>query len=462
MKKYLFLIFTLVSFTIDVNAQFSKIFDFPTGLNGSLPRGSLISDGTYFYGTTVYGGVNGYGIIFKIKPDGTNFSKIFDFDGTASGKHPRGSLLFDGTYMYGMTQNGGSSDKGVVFKIKTDGTNFVKLLDFNGANGYNAFGSLISDGVYLYGLTIYGGNGYGVAFKIKPDGTGYTKLLDFADTSNGAYPNGDFIFDGNYLYATTAGGGANYQGTVFKIKPDGSDYTKLFDCAGSPISNFPYGSLISDGTYLYGLSGTGGTYGFGTAFKIKPDGTGYTKIYDFDGANGRQPMGTLIFDGLYLYGMTQFGGTNNYGIIFKIKTDGSDYTKLFDFTNLDGVNPQGALTSDGIYLYGMTTSGGSSNGGVIFKMPLSIPTGIEKNYNSNSISIFPNPSNGIITININSLNLLSPQIEIKNTLGELVHKSAINNSKTIIDLKDKPNGIYYVNFIQDNEVIKYEKIAIIP
>ena len=47
----------------------------------------------------------------------------------------------------------------------------------------------ISDGTYLYGMTVYGGAyNDGVVFKIKPDGTGYVKLLDFDSTTNGANP----------------------------------------------------------------------------------------------------------------------------------------------------------------------------------------------------------------------------------------------------------------------------------
>lgn len=251
-------------------------------------------------------------------------------------------------------------------------------------------------------------------------------------------------------------------GTIFKIKPDGSNYIKLFDCAVSPTGNFPYGSLIIDSVYLYGLTGTGGVYDFGTIFKIKHDGTGYTKLFDFADTNGRQPMGSLISDGLFLYGMTQFGGTNNFGVIFKIKTDGTGYTKLFDFTNSNGVNPQGALVSDNTYLYGTTTSGGNSNGGVIFKIPLSIPTEIKQNNISNSISIYPNPSNGSITINLEDISLLNQKIEINNTFGELIYKSTIGNFISKIDLKDPISGIYYIHFLQGTEIIKSEMIIITP
>jgi len=56
-------------------------------------------------------------------------------------------------------------------------------------DGKSPYSSLYYDGNFLYGMTIQGGvNDSGIIFKIKPDGTGYVKLLDFLGVSNGSYP----------------------------------------------------------------------------------------------------------------------------------------------------------------------------------------------------------------------------------------------------------------------------------
>ena len=126
--------------------------------NGKYPNGDLISDGTFLYGMTTQGGINDMGTIFKIKPDGTGFVKLLDFAGAINGMYPYGSLFSDGTFLYGMTSEGGTTNMGAIFKIKPDGTGFVKLLNFTGtANGRNPQGSLISDGTFLYGMTCNGG-----------------------------------------------------------------------------------------------------------------------------------------------------------------------------------------------------------------------------------------------------------------------------------------------------------------
>ncbi len=337
---------------------FSKLLDFDGLGNGRLPRGSLFSDGTFLYGTTFSGGANNLGTIFKIMPNGTNYTKMLDFTGSAGGSSPTGTLIYDGTFLYGMTAGGGSNSLGSIFKITPSSTGFVIMMSFVGStNGGRPTGSLISDGTFLYGMTEQGGaNNLGTIFRIQPNGTGYAKLLDFSGTSNGANPYGSLMLDGGFFYGITSQGGANNAGTIFKIMPNGSGHTILQNFIGAVNGAVPYGSLASDGNFLYGMTNQGGTNGLGTIFKIKPDGTGFTKLMDFAGAtNGAGPAGcSLIWDGTFLYGMTTVGGINNTGTIFKILPNGSGYTKLKDF-NIEG-QPNGSLVSDGTFLYGMTTS----------------------------------------------------------------------------------------------------------
>ena len=67
------------------------------------------------------------------------------------------------------------------------------------------------------------------------------------------------------------------------------------------------------------MTASGGTNGLGTIFKLMPDGTGYVSLMDFAGStNGQFPEGPLISDGTFLYGVTPAGGTANLGVIFKI------------------------------------------------------------------------------------------------------------------------------------------------
>jgi uncharacterized repeat protein (TIGR03803 family) len=381
--KIIFLaaLFITASFP-SANAQYTKLHDFTSASTGSIPYGQVISVGGVFYGTTSQGGTSNLGTIYKINPDGTGYLKLFDFTGGVIGYNPFGYLVSDGTFLYGMTHLGGTPGNGVIYKILPSGSGYSVIFNFNGTNGSQCLGSLIIEGGVLYGMTHGGGSGHGTIFKINTNGSGHTILRNFNPSINtdGQFPYYNTLISvGGVLYGMTTFGGTSGAGDIFKINPDGTGYTPMFNFSGASGTNPYYGALISDGTYLYGMTHDGGANGQGTIFRITLGGA-YTKLLDFTGANGARPFGALYYDGLFLYGMTSQGGTSAMGVIFKIMPDGTSYSKLMDFTGTaNGSGPTGSLYSDGTCLYGTTTSGGTNNLGTIFRyciVPPCSPPGI--------------------------------------------------------------------------------------
>lgn len=481
MKTKLLLIITIAICEI-ANAQYTNLHEFTGNPDGSQPLGSLISDGTFLYGMTLHGGTytNSLGTIFKIKSDGTGYVKLHDFNST-NGRSPMGSLIFDGTFLYGMTNAGGIGSScgisgcGVIFKIMPNGTGYSDLLNFTGvANGRSpSYGSLFSDGTFLYGMTTNGGTGTctggcGVLFKIKADGTGDTILLNFTGLTNGTYPQGSLISDGIFLYGMTAQGGTNDYGTIFKIKPDGTGYFKLLDFASTGTANgySPFGSLISVGTFLYGMTNGGGSNNQGTIFKIMPDGTGYSKLLDFDlqsGPNGSAPMGTLITDGAFLYGVTKYGGINGKGTIFKIKPDGTEYSKVFDFAGIaNGSSPSGNLISDGMFLYGMTEQGGANNIGTIFKYMDStkITTSIALDNMTTDFNVYPNPFTSQTTITFNN-EQKNTTIKIMDLVGKEIETLNVTGKQVIIEKGKMKAGLHYIQVIDGFKNVVNRKIIVL-
>jgi uncharacterized repeat protein (TIGR03803 family) len=447
----------------NINAQYTKLWDFAGGsIDGKIPRGSLTSDGTYLYGVTTTGGVYDHGIIFKIMPDGTNYTKLYDFDGINSGQAPSfEKLLIDGNYLYGMTEGGGLNGKGVIYKIQKNGAGFIKLLDFNGTlNGSAPVGALTSDGTYLYGTTNQGGvNGLGTIFKIKFDGTGYLKLMDFNGGGTGQYPVSSLLYDGQYLYGTS---GTPSSAFIFKILTDGTGYANIYNA--SPTNTLGIGcgflgGLIENGSYLYGLGND--INGYASVYKIKPDGSSAAIVFQCSGTpNGGQAFGDLVCDGTYLYGMTKDGGTLNKGIVFKVKLDGTGYVKMLDFLGVtNGSNPFGSLILDGATLYGMTYDGGVNSFGTIFKFQNSLTTDVQETKSGlqRLINVFPNPSNGLFTIK----SIPAGTYYLTNTLGQsikTIQLDATNNFTITID--DLPQGIYTLVGKENNQMVSQKIIVI--
>jgi uncharacterized repeat protein (TIGR03803 family) len=138
---------------------------------------------------------------------------------------------------------------------------FTSWLSFDGTDGALPNALIQAADGNFYGTTEKGGTyGGGTVFKITPEGT-LTTLHRFVYT-DGAYPSGGLIqaSDGNF-YGTTSLGGIppNFEGTVFKITPDGT-VTVLHIFGGADGRNPQVLIQARDGNY-YGTTAGGGAYG---------------------------------------------------------------------------------------------------------------------------------------------------------------------------------------------------------
>lgn len=178
---------------------YTKKIDFSSGSGGYQPQGDLMqaTNGKLF-GMTRLGGTNDLGVIFEYDISTNTITKKVDFTG-ANGEGPTGNLVqAPNGKLYGMTERGGANTIGVLFEYDPATNVYTKKLDFNGtANGGTPNGSLeLSSNGKLYGFTTSGGaNNFGVLFEYDAATNTYTKKQDFAG-ANGAYP-----YKGSLLYS---------------------------------------------------------------------------------------------------------------------------------------------------------------------------------------------------------------------------------------------------------------------
>ena len=357
------------------------------GTNGFNPTPAPLVQGTdgNLYGTTLFGGANQAGTVFKLTPSGT-LTTLYSFcaqPGCADGNYAYAGLLLgtDGSF-YGATILGGAIVSGTfgygtIFRITPDGT-LTTLHSFDYTDGAYPYAGLIqaADGAF-YGTTNRGGtsdtcgsNGCGTVFRITSGGT-LTTLHNF-DYTEGIEP-GALIqaSDGNFYGATAMGAGVGGYGTVFKITSAGA-LTTLHRFAGYPTDGTNPSALIqaTNGSF-YGTTSQGGASDCqcGTVFKITSTGT-LTTLVSFDGPDGSMPLAALVQagDGDF-YGTTSKGGANGYGTVFKITSEAT-LTTLHSFDGTDGSNPPGGLVeaSNGTF-YGTTFVGGTDSDGTVFSLP---------------------------------------------------------------------------------------------
>tara|TARA_R110000782_G_scaffold5853_3_gene20254 strand:- start:47837 stop:49099 length:1263 start_codon:yes stop_codon:yes gene_type:complete len=106
------------------------------------------------------------------------------------------------------------------------------------------------------------------------------------------------------------------------------------------------------------------------------------------------------------------------------------------------------------YSFRMVSDGSFTNMGVYLDDILltgDINTTINENDLTNAISIYPNPTNGIFSIEADNME----SIEITSITGEIVKELVINNNITTIDLTSFSSGIYFAKIVTNKgSVIK--------
>jgi len=372
-------------------ADFQVIHEFD-GVSGAAPYGHLIRVEDRLYGMTAGDTVGNRGMIFSLRPDGTDYTILHHFEGQPNdGAWPHGSLYFRDGVLYGTTWAGGCAGTncenldgngcGTIFSLGTDGSGYQVLWTFACGGGDEAAAlpnaHLISDGSRLYGTTQTGGafDG-GTVFSIETSGSGLTILHSFNafTTAEGKQPSGGLVLDAGKLYGTTAFGGQTDSGTVFSIRTDGSDFTILHDFIGSD-GTLSFSSPILAGGRLFGATMHGGDYDQGGIFSLGTDGADYQVLRSFDGVDGASAYEGVILAGDTLFGVTVANGPVDFGVIYSLRPDGSDFQVLHRFSYDDGSWVDGRLLLMGDRFYGLASNGGTSepSHGVIFSFARPLP-----------------------------------------------------------------------------------------
>jgi uncharacterized repeat protein (TIGR03803 family) len=178
---------------------------------------------------------------------------------------------------------------------------------------------------------------------------------------NGVAPTGNVtVGHDGALYGPTSPGGGAFVGLFYRLAADASSISTIYQYGLTYDADFariflgaqPSGQMLlaSDG-YFYGTTQSTNRFGgTGTIYRMAQDGTGYTKLYEFDAVTveytrnsigyainntGFQPTAPLIEGTVggvrYLFGSTPRGGLNGTGVIFRFRLDNREFTVLHHF-----------------------------------------------------------------------------------------------------------------------------------
>lgn len=440
------------------------------------------------YGITKKGGSGGHGVIYRIDYPSANYTVLVNFSGP-NGSDPGDVLTMASNGMiYGVTQNGGTSNYGTIFSFDTTTTILTTLYNFSGPDGNRPIwlGNQASNGL-MYGVTRFGGTSdSGVLYSFNPVTNTQTVVFNFHNNI-GSYPNGEVIEPVNgVLYGHTLNGGKYGYGVIYTYNINTSAYTVVMDFDSLNGMNAREFMKAYNGL-LYGVAQEGGSNDEGVLYSYNTVNNYDSILIDFGPLYGLFPNAVpyQASDG-YLYGITKYGGTGNKGLLYRYNENTCNDSIIYNFPAADscGGPSQDCFFSEvpgkmlcipkdtgGKYGYGDilmvnmndysvqkiydfdSVHGMRPEGNLL--VPSFLTTGVSPiNSHTIQVSINPNPSNGKFAVsirnNVPQIIAGTNKIEIYNILGEQVYsQSMVHSSSFIVDLSSKSSGIYLYRVITE-------------
>ena len=371
------------------------------------PTGGVVyGNANWLYGFLQFNGTSRDGAFYKIRDDGTLFTKLYDAsspfylssipyyhtDGMvyfSTGPevkkyNPATNLITDiSLNNFGMSRTmtidadgwmyfvSGSQNPNI-FRAKTDGSDVQDLITLTGAtDGWNGIAGLTEvPGDSIFGVMANGGaNDEGTIYSIKKDGTGKTIHHHFT-MATGRYPESKLVYFDGKLYGTTFQGGDFTNGVLYTINTDGTGYRVLHHFALSGIANVRGNISISSNGRVFGtysqFSDAGGTW---RAWKVDTSGENFENFMNVDQReSGHGNLDILLADDETIILTTTEMGRHDGGALSLFDTSGTG-SSLYHFgMSTNGFHPNPLIKSTNGKLYGTTTIGGAAGNGTIYSI----------------------------------------------------------------------------------------------
>ncbi|HVR21694.1 MAG TPA: choice-of-anchor tandem repeat GloVer-containing protein [Candidatus Polarisedimenticolia bacterium] len=388
-----------------VQPAFKVLHVFNKQGDGQAPMAGVQADAAgNLFGSAEFGGANGFGAIFMLKPPASGMTNwietvIFSFADGDDGGFPSSPMIVEGNRdLVSSTLMGGTANQGNIFRLSlptNDDESWTEkvLFNFQGAprDGSGPLGpQLVLQNGTTFGTTSSGGaSNCGTAYQLTPGLLGNMVeekiLFNFTCGADGGRPQEGLVTDGKgILFGTTEAKGSLNNGVVFELVTAGNG---LSEPKERTIFAFnitdgaqPVGNLLAFNGSLYGVTFQGGQFGQGVVFRLIPPAQPggiwkETVLHSFSGGtDGGEPQSGLIPDGKGgFFGTASQGGTTGNGNFFDLvppaQTDGAwTLTPLHQFAGgNDGSDPSGDLLKRGDAIFG-TTQGSATGQSTVYRI----------------------------------------------------------------------------------------------
>jgi len=328
-----------------------------------------------------------------------------------------------------------------IYKTNDDGNNWLDISPSSTNAGMgNSVVQFLDENVGFWGVgsvlykTTNGGNTWDTTLLSGTTLQNNVSIMsmDFIDQNNGVIGTWDnsFFYSGS-MYSTNDGGNTF---NIFNL----NTYSTVVNHVNYMNNNTVYASCIdvwsNERTPFISKSLDGGISWDSIPIDTFNIYNAKLKTVDFtDDLNGKIVLKTLYSDTAYVFKTND--GAQSW--VFE------DTVFLYDVKDLQ-------ITENTAYL------GGDVN--EIYKLNSTVDVLSSREYKA-SISIYPNPNNGVFYIN-SSFTIY--EMKIFNIQGKLILQKTVNNNKQLeINLSGSPKGIYIIQLINQQDKVEINKKLII-
>jgi hypothetical protein len=104
------------------------------------------------------------------------------------------------------------------------------------------------------------------------------------------------------------------------------------------------------------------------------------------------------------------------------------------------------------------TSSASCSSSAVVTVNVSTCTGIDELV-ANNVTIYPNPTNGVLNITLTSELSKNSTLEIYDAIGKLIVTEALSGELNTLNISNLSNGIYSFRVLNNNNMVKYGKLV---
>ncbi len=355
----------------------------------------------------------------------------------------------------------------------TGDTNWV--FHWDQGYGYDEVDGIVpmSDGIYITGWT-YGNGTYWDMAILKLDYNGKKIWQNTWGSSKTDHQDGHIAIDDSMIYVCGAYG-VPYYTSVYAGYDGKAILCKFLKADGSFVDSTQWGrddfwvinfenalGMTSDGTYLYVTGVTTLSASDIQIFVAKYD-KNLNRIWyhEWGGSVAESARSIKVNNGyVYVGGTTaSYGNGGNDAVLLRYDTQGN-FIKYYTWgKSKDESVADIFISGNDLYLTGNTLSYTSSSytDAYILQANMSVMTDVEEpiySLNNNFCTLYPNPCNENLFINVNEGLSLVESVSVFNTFGELVlYKEVQNSRKSLnIDLSELSSGLYNVKVLNGNGV----------